>query len=182
MYDFSSLDQKLTDAREWLVNEYRGLRTGRATPVLLDVIHVDAYGSRTPLKQVATVTTEDARTLRIAPFDASLTKDIERAIAAADLGVSTSAADSSIRVSFPELTAERREEIIKVAKHKLEESRTTVRGARDESWSDIQDKEKEGEITEDDKFRYKEEMQKKVDEANKALEETFKKKEEEIRS
>lgn len=180
-YDFSELKAKLADVQEWLSHEYQGLRTGRATPALLDVVQVQAYGSLTPMKQVASVSVEDPRTLRISPYDASLTKDIERAVAAADLGVSTSVADTSIRVSFPELTAERREEIIKVAKHKLEEARQTVRGARDGTWSDIQQKERDGEITEDDKYMLKDKLQEHVDEANKALESVFEKKEKEIK-
>jgi ribosome recycling factor len=179
-YDFLELKANLEGTSEWLQKEYQGLRTGRATPTLLDIIHVDAYGSRTPLKQVASVSTEDARTLRVSPYDASLTKDIERAIVAADLGVGTSVADTSIRIIFPELTSERREEIIKVAKHKLEEARKTLRAHRDEIWSDIQKKEKESEITEDDKFRLKDELQNLVDEANNKLELIFYKKEQEI--
>jgi len=181
-YNFSELKTNLDDTSQWLSKEYQGLRTGRATPTLLDVIQVDAYGSRTPLKQVASVSTEDARTLRVSPYDAGLTKDIERAIAAADLGVGTSVADTSVRVSFPELTSERRVEIMKVAKHKLEEARKTVRALRDEVWSDVQRKEKDGEISEDDKYRLKDELQSKVDEANRQLELVFDKKEQEIAS
>jgi len=179
-YDFSSLKTKLEGSKEWLHKEYQGLRTGRATPTLLDVVQVDAYGSRTPLKQVASVSVEDARTLRVSPYDASLTKEVEKAIASADLGVSITVADTSVRVGFPELTSERRSEIIRVAKHKLEEARTSVRALRDEVWSDIQKQEKESEISEDDKFRLKDELQKHIDDANKELEGVFNKKEEEI--
>jgi ribosome recycling factor len=179
-YDFSQCDSKLTGAREWLVREYQGLRTGRATPAILDSIRVMAYGSSTPLKQVANVSTEDARTLRITAWDASVTKDIERGIAAADLGVGIVSDSSGIRVTFPELTAERRTQLIKVAKQKLEEARTAVRVARDEIKKDIQEKEREGEMSEDEKFKCNEEMQKRVDAANDALEKQFEKKEEEM--
>lgn len=179
-YDFSQLDGKLTHAEQWLTGEYQGLRTGRATPAVLDGVHVDAYGSRMPLKQVANVSVEDAKTLRVAPFDAGLTKDIERAIAAADLGVGTSVSDTTLRVTFPELTTERRGELVKVAKAKLEDARVTVKGARNEAMENIDKKETDGEINEDEKFRFKEEVQKKIDAANKKLEETFKKKEGEM--
>jgi len=179
-YDFSGMDQKLAGAKEWLQQEYQSLRTGRAAPGLLDGVHVDAYGSRMPLKQVANVGVEDARTLRVNPYDAGLLKDIERAIAAADLGVGTSVADTTVRVSFPELTTERRSELVKVAKGKLEEARITVKGIRNEAVSSIEKQEAAGEITEDEKFRFKEEAQKKIDAANKDLEELFKKKEEEM--
>ncbi|MEK7509887.1 MAG: ribosome recycling factor [Patescibacteria group bacterium] len=181
-YDFSLLEGKLTAAKEWLKKEYQGLRTGRATPVILDGISVQAYGSMMPLKQLATIGIEDARTLRVQAFDPGIVKDIERAITQADLGLGIGSDAAGVRVAFPELTSERREQLIKLAKGKLEEARTSVRLARDECWKDIQDKEKGGELTEDDKFRLKEEMQKKVDAANEELEKSFERKEEEMRS
>lgn len=179
-YDFTLFDQKIASAREWLAREYRGLRTGRASPAILDGISVSAYGSAMPLKQVANVGIEDARTLRVTAWDASIAKDIERAISAANLGVGTSADSSGIRVTFPELTAERRGELVKVAKHKLEEARATVRVARDLAWKEIQEKERAGEITEDDKFRGKEDLQKRVDKINANLEKAFESKEKEM--
>ena len=179
-YDFKLFDGKMMGAREWLAREYGGLRTGRATPAILDGISVSAYGSMMPLKQVANIVIEDARTLRVTAWDASIVKDIERAIVAGDLGVGTNADSSGLRITFPELTAERREQLVKIAKHKLEESRTAIRVARDETWKDIQEKERAGEITEDDKFQLKEELQKKVDTANGELEKAFEKKEAEM--
>lgn len=181
-YDFKPFDTKAAASKEWLAKEYRGLRTGRASPAILDGVSVSAYGSMMPLKQVANVGTEDARTLRLAPFDPSLIKDIERAIVAANLGVGTATDSAGIRVTFPELTGERRQEFVKMAKGKLEEARTTVRLAREESWKDIQEREKEGTLTEDDKFALKEELQKKVDAVNKELEAAFDKKETEMTS
>ena len=180
LYDFKTFEAKVVAAKEWLAKEYRGLRTGRASPAVLDSISVSAYGSMTPLKQVAAIGVEDARTLRIQPYDIGILKDIERAISSADLGLGSSSDGTVIRVTFPELTAERREQLIKVAKGKLEEARTTVRLARDEAWKDIQEKERAGEITEDDKFSHKEEMQKKVDKANEDLEKAFEAKEKEM--
>jgi len=179
-YDFKSVDTKIAAAKEWLGKEYRGLRTGRAAPAILDAVMVSAYGSMAPLKQVASVGTEDARTLRITAYDPGLLKDIERAIVAANLGVGTVADSSGIRVTFPELTGERRQEFVKLAKAKLEEARTTVRLARDEAWKDIQNREKEGTLTEDDKFSLKEELQKIIDKTNEELEAAFDKKEEEM--
>lgn len=179
-YDFSELDKKCADTAEWLAREYRALRTGRASPAILDSVMVTAYGSLSPLKQVANVATEDARTLRVSAWDSSLIKDVEKAITAADLGVGVIADSSGVRVTFPELTGERRQELIKVAKGKLEEARAGVRVARDEVWKDIQEQEREGTITEDDKFRLKEDMQKRVDAANDKLEAAFKHKEQEM--
>jgi ribosome recycling factor len=179
-YDFKVLDGKLAGAKEWLSKEYKGLRTGRAAPGLLDSIMVSAYGSMMPLKQVGNVSVEDARTLRVSAYDASILKDIERAITGANLGVGTSADGASIRVSFPELTSERREQLVKFAKQKLEEARTSVRLARDESWKEIQTREKEGTLTEDDKFYLKDELQKRIDKANEELEAMFEAKEKEM--
>ena len=181
-YDFTIFDGKIAGAREWLAKEYGGLRTGRATPAILDGILVSAYGSMTPLRQVANIGIEDARTLRVSAWDASIVKDIERAITAANLGVGTTADSLGLRVTFPELTAERREQLVKIAKHKLEDARTAVRVARDETWKEIQAKEHEGTLTEDDKFSLKEELQKKIDSANGELEKAFAKKEAEMES
>ncbi|MEK7628757.1 MAG: ribosome recycling factor [Patescibacteria group bacterium] len=179
-YDFSMVELGLSEKKDWLVKEYQALRTGRASPALLDGVQVEAYGSRTPLKQVANVGLEGARSLLVAPYDTSLTKEIERGIAVANLGVSTSVSGTTVRVSFPELTSERREQLVKVAKQKLEEARVGVRGVRDESWSEIQEQEREGTLSEDDKFRLKDELQKKIDSANKDLETMFDRKEKEM--
>jgi len=181
-YDFKPLETKLTAAKEWLGREYRGIRTGRATPSILDSVTVQAYGSQMPLKQVGNIGIEDARSLRITPWDMGLLKDIERGIVAANLGLGTATDASGIRVTFPELTSERREQLVKVAKQKLEEARTTVRVARDETWKDIQEKEKNNEITEDDKFRLKDELQKKIDACNEDFEKSFDAKENEMSS
>lgn len=181
-YDFKAMEGKLVKAKDWLSNEYRGLRTGRATPAILDSVMVSAYGSMMPLKQVATIGVEDARSLRVQAFDPSIIKDIERAITQADLGVGTGSDSAGVRVTFPELTSERREQLVKLAKGKLEEARTSIRQARDECWKDIQEQEKANTITEDDKFRLKDEMQKKVDTANEELEKLFEKKEQEMTS
>ena len=181
-YDFSAFQAKLASAKEWLGREYQGLRTGRAAPAILDGISVQAYGSMMPLKQVAPIGVEDARSLRVQAFDPSTIKDIERAITEADLGVGVGSDASGVRVSFPELTSERREQLIKLAKGKLEEARTTVRAAREECWKDIQEQEEAGAFNEDEKFRLKEEMQKKVDAMNEELQKAFEKKETEMHS
>lgn len=181
-YDFKQFDAKGAAAKEWLAKEYRGLRTGRAAPAILDGVQVSAYGSMMPLKQVAQVGVEDARTLRVQPFDASVLKDIERGITAANLGVGTSSDGAIVRVSFPELTSERREQLTKLAKAKLEEARTTVRVARDEAWKDIQEKVRTSALTEDDKFYLKDELQKRVDKVNEDLEGSFEAKQKEMAS
>jgi ribosome recycling factor len=181
-FDFKPFEAKTVAAKEWLANEYRALRTGRATPAILDGVQVSAYGSMMPLKQCANVGVEDARTLRVSAYDMGLIKDIERAIAAADLGVGTSSDGTSVRVTFPELTVERRAQLVKIAKGKLEEARQTVRSAREDAWKDVQNREKEGTLTEDDKFALKEDLQKRIDKLNEELEKAFESKEKEMSS
>ncbi len=181
-FDFKKLDEKTAAAKEWLAKEYRGFRTGRAAPAVLDGVMVSAYGSNVPLKQAAGVSVEDARTIRVQPYDIGLLKDIERAITVANLGLGTATDSSGIRVSFPALTGERRAELIKMAKGKLEEARATLRVVRDEAWKDIQEKERLGELTEDDKYSLKDELQKKIDKGNQDLEGAFESKEKEMNS
>lgn len=179
-YDFSNFKKQLQDVEEWLGNEYLGVRTGRATPAILDNVSVDVYNSRTPIKHAASISVEDARTLRIAPWDKSLIKAMEKAIAEANLGLSVSSDDQGLRVSFPDLTSERRMSLVRVTREKLEHARVSVRSERDEVWNAIQKEEREGNIPEDDKFRLKEEMQRFVDVANQKLEMLAEKKQEEI--
>ena len=181
-YDFRLLKEKSKEALEWLHKECAGIRTGRATPALLDGIRVEAYGAPTPLPQAGSITIEDARTLRVTPWDKALVKPMEKAIADANLGVSVGADEAGVRVSFPELTSERREMLVKLVSQKLEDARILLRKGRDEVWGDIQIKEKGGELSEDEKFRYKNEMQKIVDDASKALEDAAGRKEKEIMS
>jgi ribosome recycling factor len=170
MYNFSSLKTELGKIEEWLGKEYAFIHTGRATPAVLDGLKVESYGEKQPIKNLATVSVQDARTLLIAPWDKGVIKEIERAIMTSDLGLSTAVSDSGIRVSFPELSGERRQSLAKVVRGKLEEARVSVRKEREESWSDIQKQEKDGALSEDEKFRLKDELQKIIDEANKQLE------------
>ncbi len=180
MYNFSPFKEKIKNLETWLATELSQIRTGRATPALLDNVKVESYGSMVPINQVAGITTEDPRTLRVSPWDSSISKEIEKAIAVANLGVSVALDDKGVRVSFPELTAERRTMLNKLVKEKLESARTTLRGERDKVSKDIEAKEKQGGMGEDDKFRLKADMQKIVDEANKKFDEVAARKEKEI--
>lgn len=160
--------------------EYSQLNIGRASPMVLDGISVESYGSYVPLKNVASVSIEDPKTLRISPWDKNQVKDIEKAIVASNLGLSVATDDQGIRVIFPQLTTETRQTLVKVLKEKLEESRISVRRERETVWEDIQAKEKEAAMTEDEKFSSKDELQKAVDEINQNLEAIFEKKEKEV--
>jgi len=172
--------QKLKEATDWLQKEFTGIRTGQATPALLDSIKVESYGTFMPIVQIGSVGIEDARTIRIAPWDLSQVPAIERAIREADLGVSVSSDSMGLRVIFPELTSERRVQLVKLAKSKLEDARVTVRAMRDEIIKEIEAKRKTNEISEDDKFFLKDKVQKAVDNSNRNLELLFTQKEAEI--
>jgi len=179
-YDFSKFKKSIASAEEWLKKEFSGIRTGQANPALLDGVRVESYGSPVPLSQVAGVATEGARTIRITPWDQSQVKDVEKAITLANLGVSVSVDDKGLRVNFPELTEDRRKEIVRIAKDRLEEGKKRVRMSRDDVMKELQTKEKNGDLGKDDVFRHKNEAQKLVDEANKRLDELYAKKEKEI--
>jgi len=179
-YNFSVFRNGLKKVEEFLSKEYSQLNIGRASPMVLDGIFTESYGSRVPLKNVANISIEDPKTLRITPWDKNQVKDIEKAIVSANLGLSVATDDMGIRVIFPQLTTETRQTLVKVLKEKLEEQRIAVRRERENVWEDIQLQEKNGKITEDEKFRAKEELQKIIDEANRNLEAHFEKKEKEV--
>lgn len=181
-YDFSSIKNDSEEIKEWLKKETSSLRTGRATPALVENIMVDSYGTRTPLKHIASISVEDARTIRITPWDAGVLKNIEQSISASNLGIQPIADKQSIRVALPELTEERRKSLIKLLGEKLEEAKVSLKLKREEEWKDIQEKERAGEISEDDKFRHKEELQKIIDKVSADMEEIAKNKEKEILS
>lgn len=177
-YDFSKFKNKIKEVDEWLKKEFSQVRTGRATPSVLDNVKVDSYGSLMSITQLGSVNAEEARVLRIVPWDLSQAKSIEKAIVVSNLGVSVTIDDKGLRVIFPELTAERRTQITKLAKEKLEEAKKTLRFHRDDVMKDIQAKEKE--VGKDDVFRFKKDADKLVEDANKNLESLFDKKEKEI--
>lgn len=181
-YNFTKLKTDLAATENWLQKELGTIRTNRANPSILDSVRVEAYGSDMAINQVASVTNDDPRTIRITPWDHGLVKSIEKSITVANLGVSVSVDDKGVRVSFPELTSDRRKEIVKMAKEKFEQARIQVRKHRDEVNSDIDKKEKEGGMGEDEKFRFKAEGQKIIDEATKKLTDLIEKKEKEILS
>jgi len=172
--------EKLKGAIDWLKQAFAGIRTGQATPALLDGVRVESYGTMMPIPQLGSVGIEDARTLRIVPWDAGQVVAVEKAIRDADLGVSVVTDSSGLRVIFPELTGERRQELVKLAKSKLEDARVTVRGVRDELMKSIDAAEKAGDMSQDDKFTAKEKVQAAVDTTNRTLESLFAEKEQEI--
>jgi len=181
-YDFSKIKKRAEETQNWFKEEISLLRTGRATPALVENIKVDYYGSKSPLKGVASISVEDVRTLRVKPWDRESIMQIEQAVRASELGIQPITENDTVRIIFPELTEERRKSLLKLLNDKLEEAKISLRRERDEIWRDIQDKEREGEISEDDKYRHKDELQKIIDDAGEELEATAKKKEVEIKN
>lgn len=176
MFDLMAFKNEAKQASEWLAKEYSQIHTGRAAPALLDGVQVEAYEMTQPLKNTASISIEDPKTLRVVPWDKSVIKDVERALHGSNLGFSIAVDDVGIRVIIPALTTETRNDLVKIAKERLEDARITVRKARE----NILDKIKGQKLPEDVSVRAKEEVQKLVDEANNSLEVIFKKKETEI--
>ncbi|NCN52325.1 ribosome recycling factor [Candidatus Parcubacteria bacterium] len=175
-YDFSSFDVRSTEVVAWLQKEFATIRTGRATPTILDGVQVDSYGARVPVAQLGTVGTEDPRTLRVSIWDASQVKAVEKAIIDANLGLSVMSDEKGVRVIFPELTGERREQLMKQAKGKLEEARVSLRSARDDAMKKLE----AADLSDDETFTVKEDLQKKVDAKNAELADLLMRKESEI--
>ena len=167
-------------AIEHFVEETAKVRTGRATPALVDHLLVDYYNTRQPLRQIASVTAPEARLIVVAPWDKGSLVMIEAAIREADLGLNPSNDGSVIRLSLPPLTEERRRDLVKSLGRLAEEARIAVRTIREDAWKEMVEAEKSGGVSEDDKFRGKEELQKVVEKYNARIEEIRKKKEGEI--
>jgi ribosome recycling factor len=181
------IDELLADARERMaksVESSRGelatVRTGRASPHLLDRIVVDYYGSQTPLKQLANVAASDARLLTVTPFDKSAIGAIEKAIQESDVGLAPSNDGNVIRLQVPEMTEERRREMVKVVHGVAEDGRIAVRNIRRDVMHDLRELKKEGEAGEDDERRAEAALQKQTDEAIAEIDESLKGKEAEI--
>jgi ribosome recycling factor len=181
------IDDLLQDAREHMEksvdatrHKFGSVRTGRASTALLDRITVDYYGAQTPLKQLATVSAPEARLLTVQPYDKSSIKNIERAIMESDIGLTPNNDGQIIRLSVPELTEERRKELVKVVRHLAEEGRVAIRNIRRDVMHDLRELRDAGEAGSDDEHRAEEALQKLTDEKVKELDAVLKAKEEEI--
>src|SRR3954465_3545272 len=148
---------------EAIRHEFGSVRTGRASPALLDRINVDYYGTQTPLQQLATISAPEARLLSIQPYDKSSIKSIEKAIMESDLGLTPNNDGAVIRLAIPELTEERRREMVKVVHNIAEEGRVAVRNIRRDVMHDLRELKSEGEVGSDDEHRAESELQKLTD-------------------
>ena len=152
--------EKMGKAVAHTQSDFAGIRTGRATPALVEKLKVDYYGSEVPLQQLAGFSVPEARMLVIAPYDKGSIKAIERAIMNSDLSINPSNDGQVIRLLFPQLTSERRKELVKVVRHQAEEGRVAVRNVRREARRELETLEKDGEISADDLDRAEKELEK----------------------
>jgi ribosome recycling factor len=187
MSDGGLIDELLDDARERMAksveamrHEFGSVRTGRATPALLDRISVDYYGAITPLKQLATITAPEARLLTIQPYDRSSIKAIEKAIINSDIGLTPNNDGALIRLGVPELTEERRRQLVKVVRQIAEEGRVSIRNIRRDVMHDLRELKKAGDAGQDDETRAEGELQKVTDARISELDDLLKTKEAEI--
>jgi ribosome recycling factor len=157
--DLTAAERRMRGAVEAVKSQFATIRTGRANPTLLDRIEVEAYGSRMPLRSVANVGAPEPRLLTVTPFDPNTLKNIERAISDSDIGLNPQNDGKIIRLPIPELTEERRRELIRLARHMAEEGRVSVRNVRRDELRDVHELRKEGEISQDDEHRAEVELQ-----------------------
>ena len=174
------LRQRMARSVQVLQEDLMGIRTGRASPALVEKLPVEYYGTMTSLNQMASIAAPEPRLLVIRPWDASALQNIERAILKSDLGLTPMNDGKLIRLNIPRLTEERRRELVKVVARRVEEARVAIRNLRRDALQDLKDFEKEKMISEDDFFRGKEKVQELTDEFIEQIDEIGKRKEEEV--
>jgi len=177
---FQEAQQRMNSAVEALRREFGKLRVGKATPSLLDGIVAEAYGSATPINQLATIGTPEPRLLVVQPWDKNLIGPIEKAIRASDLGLNPANDGQVIRVPIPALTEERRKELVKIAKNYAEEGRVSVRNIRRDANDSLKKQQKSGDLTEDEEKRAHDRIQELTDKFVKEIDENLTGKEKEI--
>ncbi|HJA63328.1 MAG TPA: ribosome recycling factor [Candidatus Intestinimonas stercoravium] len=173
-------DVKMQKTVDVVISDFAGVRAGRANAAVLDKISVDYYGSATPINQVASISSPDPRSLLIKPWDGSLLKAIEKAIQASDLGINPQNDGSAIRLSFPQLTEERRKELTKQVKKYAESGKVAIRNIRRDAMDKLKAKQKKSEITEDELKDLEKDLQDMTDKRCKQLDDLAAKKETEL--
>lgn len=177
---FKDVESKMSKCVEATRGDFLSIRTGRATPALLDRLHVEAYGNAVPLKQVAGVSAPDARTLVISAWDKGVVGDIRKAIEKSDLGLTPNVDGQTIRLVIPPLNEERRKDLVKVVKKKAEDGKIAVRNVRHKAHDDLKHQLKEHKITEDDNKRMQDQLQKMTDKFTKEIDNLVVSKEKDI--
>jgi ribosome recycling factor len=178
--NIDDLQLKFEEIVEQFQTELKKMKTGRANAGLVESVQVDCFGTRMPLLHIATINVLDARTIEISPWNKDQLKEIKKAISNSDLGLNPSEDGQVIRITIPPMTEERRLEMVKQLGKKSEEAKIRMRRNREDFWNKIQKQEKEGLISEDDKFKNKEDLQKLMDEYNRKIDEIEEKKREDL--
>lgn len=178
--DYKAYTDRMEKTLDALKSQYAAVRAGRANAGVIDHIRVDYYGTPTPINQIGTVSTPDPRTLVIQPWDKSILKEVEKAILSSDLGINPQNDGTVIRLAFPQLTEERRKELIKQVRKYSEDGKVAVRNIRRDAMEDLKKMKKNSEITEDDQKNMEKDIQKLVDDYIKKVEELTAKKEKEL--
>ena len=178
--EYKIYEEKMKKSIDSVVSDFDSVRAGRANAAVLARIMVDYYGSPTPIQQIAGVSSPDARTLLISPFDSSALKNIEKAILNSDLGIHPQNDGKNIRLSFPQLTEERRKELVKQIRKYAESGKVAVRNIRRDAMDNFKKQEKKSEITEDELKQAEKDLQKLTDESCKKLDDLLAKKEKEL--
>ena len=176
----SKKEPEFAKALDYLKSELATLRTGRASAGLVENIEVDFYGARTPIMHMAQITIPEPRSIAIQPYDKNALKDVEKAIQASNLGINPVNDGVYIRITVPQMTEERRKELVKVVGQMSEKARVSARNVREEIWKEIQKMEKDGKLSEDEKISAKEDLQKVVDKYNEEIKKISEAKEKEV--
>lgn len=179
-FDLADIKRRMQGAVQSLKHELNGLRTGRATPSLLEPVHVEAYGQRMPLVQVATISVPESRALAVQVWDKGMVNAVDKAIREANLGLSPTVEGQTLRIRIPELNEQRRKEMVKVAHKYAEEARVAIRHVRRDGIDILKKLLKDHAISEDDERRHEGEVQKATDEAIKEADNALAAKEKEI--
>lgn len=177
-----SLKEKMNDVLEHVKQEFSTIRTGRANAALVDTLMVSYYGSTMPLKQMASILVPEPTVILIQPWDKQAIGDIEQSIRVSELGLSPVNEGTQIRLVLPPLTEERRQQLVKSIHQKAEAGKVALRNVRKETWDDIQKQVKAGDLTEDDRYRYEEDLNKTIDHFNKEIDVLVEGKEAELRT
>jgi len=171
----------MEEAVKFVENELKKMRANQASSGLVEDLKVDYYGAQVGLKELATITTPNPQTIFIQPFDPKAKEQIALAIQNSGLNLTANDDGQRLIINLPPLSAERREELVKLAKNKAEQGKMSIRGAREESWDKIQEMEQNGDLTEDDKYRGKDELDKLVEEYNSQIEQLVETKEKNLK-
>ena len=178
--EYAAYTDRMNKTLDALKSQFASVRAGRANAAVIDHIRVEYYGTPTPINQIGTVSTPDPRTLVIQPWDKSVLKAVERAIQASDLGINPQNDGTVIRLAFPQLTEERRRDLVKQVRKYSEDGKVAIRNIRRDAMEDFKDQKKKSEITEDDQKKMEKDVQKLTDDYIKQIEDLTSKKEKEL--